>query len=485
MSHLLKKNKDIIFYIKFFLLLIFSIIFFKTFYEYSGKKIIYFIFSIISFYLIIFSFRKKALFFETFFGIYLFLGFWFKFSLIIFLDSGFTEGVNNFLDRVEKNYDYALLVSSVGFLGFIIAGRIRELFIYYPLKMNKPNKSEFYRKNRKIILVIFFSFVVFVCFFNWQQNIYQRGLVGAQYNFIISGTVKTALLYGLSLCSAIIFFLEFLTFKKLFPLTIFLAFFEALASSLSMLSRSMFFNIGSLFFGLYKFSNKIKITLNPKFFLNIILILFILFYISVNTINYIRINIFNSIIYSEHKLNLLQNNSKSINIFQESDEKKSFLKEFNHLLIHRWVGIDAMLIVSAHKEILNYSFLKKSFKEKSSITDNSFYENSFNLKPLHKFGFSKFIKGNTLPGLIAFLFYSGSLTFLFFSMMFLSFFASILEFISFKLLSHNLLFAAVIGQTIAYRFANFGYLPLQSYLLFGSIIVIIFLMYLVKIIFRK
>jgi hypothetical protein len=485
MSHLLKKNKNIIFFVKFFLFVILSIIFLKIIYGYSGKKIIYFIFSIISFYLIFFSFRKKAIFFETFFGVYLFLGFWFKFSLIIFFDYGFTEGVNNFLDKVEKKYDYALLVSSVGFLGFILAGHLRELFISYPSKMEKLNKSEFYRKNRKIILIIFFSFVVFVCFFNWQQKIYQRGLVGAQYNFIIAGAVKTALLYGLSLCSAIIFFLELSTFKKLFPLTIFLAFFEAFASSVSMMSRGMFFNIGSLLFGLYKFSNKVKLNLNLKFFLKIFLILLILFFISVNIVNYIRINIFNNITSSEQKLNLLQNKSKNISVLKDSEERYFSFKEFNHLLIHRWVGIDAILIVSGHKEILNYSFLQESFREKFSITDNSFYENSFNLKPMVKSKFSAFIQGNTLPGLIAFLFYSGSLIFLFFSMMLISFFAFVLEFISFELLSRNLLFTAIIGQTIAYRLANFGYLPSQSYLLFGSIIVIIFLVYLAKIIFRK
>ena len=485
MSHLLKKSKNIIFFIKLFLLVPLSIVFFKVIYDYSGKKIIYFLFSAISFYLVSFSLRKKALFFETFLGVYLFLGFWFKFSLIIFLDKGFTEGVNIDLVRVETHYDYALLVSSVGFLAFIIAGHIRELLIYYPSKITKPSKNDFYQKYRKTILIIFLALIVFVCFFNWHLKIYQRGLVGEPYNFIISGTVKTALLYGLSLCSAIIFFLELSTFKKLFPLTIFLALMEAFMSSVSMLSRGMIFNIGSLFFGLYKFSNKIQITLNLKFFLKVFSILLILFYISVNIVNYIRINISNSAIPTDQQLSLSQNNSKNVSNVKELTKRNFSFKEFSHLLIHRWVGMDAVLIVSAHKEILNLDFFNKSLKEKFSLKHHSFYETSFNLKPTDQFKLSTLVKGNTLPGLIAFLFYSGSFTFLFFSMMLISFFASILEFASFKLFDHNLLLTAVIGQTIAYRFAHFGYLPSQSYLLFGSIIIIIFLMYSIKKIFSK
>ena len=90
------------------------------------------------------------------------------------------------------------------------------------------------------------------------------------------------------------------------------------------------------------------------------------------------------------------------------------------------------------------------------------------------------IKGNTLPGLMAFLFFSGSYVFLFFSIILFSFFATLLEYLIYKSTNKNLIASGLIGMVIAYRFAHFGYLPSRSYLLFGSIICLVILFFLVK-----
>ena len=58
--------------------------------------------------------------------------------------------------------------------------------------------------------------------------------------------------------------------------------------------------------------------------------------------------------------------------------------------------------------------------------------------------------------------------------------ATLLEYSMYKFTKNNLLASSIIGMTIAYRFAHFGYLPAQSYLLFGSIVGIIFLLYFLK-----
>jgi hypothetical protein len=482
MSSILVDEKKFFFSIKIFFLFFFSIIFLRVFFIYEGNKSVYLLFSILSLYLIYFSFRKKSLFYETFFGIFLFLGFWFKFSIIIFFNLGFREGVNNL--NLNSNFDYPLLISVVGFLGFLVAGHLREIFFFYPKKININYENNFYLKYRKIILIIFFISIIITCFLNFYFRIYQRGFIGQSYNIFITGFVRTALLYGFSLCSAIILFLELLTYRKIFLSTIFIVLLESFLSSLSMLSRGMIFNIGSLFYGLYKISDNIKkkIKLDLNFFFKIFLIIFIFFYISVNLINYARIK------FLDLSLNLEKINS--ISDFESYPIKEhvslntnSYFKEFNNLLIHRWVGIDSVLVVSNNKTILNFDFLKSSLNEKFSLKSHSFYETSFNLKSGDIYKLSSLYKGNTLPGLIAFLFYSGSFFFLFFSMILISFFASSIEFLSFKLLNYNLLFSAIIGQVIAYRLVHFGYLPSQSYLLFGSIIVIIITFYCIKKIF--
>ena len=127
MSHLLKKNKNILISIRLLLFFSFLLIFLKVTTLYTGNKLIYLMFSLISFYLINFSFRKKSFFYENFFGTFLLLGFWIKFSFILILKTNFTEGnVGTFI--APKNFDAALIASSIGILGFIIIGHIREFF---------------------------------------------------------------------------------------------------------------------------------------------------------------------------------------------------------------------------------------------------------------------------------------------------------------------------------------------------------------------
>ena len=53
------------------------------------------------------------------------------------------------------------------------------------------------------------------------------------------------------------------------------------------------------------------------------------------------------------------------------------------------------------------------------------------------------VKGNTLPGIIAFLYYSGSLLFLFVAIAILCFFASTVEFISFMISKKYMFFSSI------------------------------------------
>ena len=54
---------------------------------------------------------------------------------------------------------------------------------------------------------------------------------------------------------------------------------------------------------------------------------------------------------------------------------------------------------------------------------------------------------------------------------------NLIEYFAFKLSSKNIIFSAIIGQVIAYRLIHFGYMPSNSFMLFGSIILNIFLIF--------
>ena len=153
---------------------------------------------------------------------------------------------------------------------------------------------------------------------------------------------------------------------------------------------------------------------------------------------------------------------------------------FYYLSIFRWVGIDAMILVTKNKKQLGLDLFKESLKEKFDENSISFYEKNFGIYSEDLVSNNKLLKGNTLPGLIAFLFFSGSYVFLYVAMILFCFVASTLEYLMFRVTFNNLLASGLIGMVVAYRFAHFGYLPARSYLLFGSIIIIILLMYVIK-----
>ena len=87
MSHLFKNNKYKKFYkiFKILIIIVILIIFSKSFLNYQGNKFNYITFSLLFNYLIIFAFRKNSTFFETFFSIFLWLGFWFSFLPLLHL----------------------------------------------------------------------------------------------------------------------------------------------------------------------------------------------------------------------------------------------------------------------------------------------------------------------------------------------------------------------------------------------------------------
>ena len=489
MSHLFKN--DLKNYFNIFKLTIFSLILFlfiNGFINYQGNKLIYLIFSVISNFLIYFSFRKNSIFFETFFGILLWLGFWFKFTCTIsFTDGLFREGVGLF-DYSSLSFDKTLIVSMVGILAFILGGYFRQIFLFkYPLEINfSLIKNNFFKKNKIKIWTIFFIFFSFVAISNFYLKIYQKGLLPIyDFNFLFSGVYKWLLLFGLTTISTVIIFFEIRYFKKFFTLSAFIIFFETFVSAFSMLSRGMIFNAFAVLYGIYKFTKKIRCKIEIKNYLKSVFIILILFYICVFSVNYIRANFFYVGKSTEFAKDTKQNvlSEKKIKKYDTISKNNS---EIIYLLINRWVGIDGVMAVSSKREILNKDFLFNSFKERQNIDGPTLYELKFNLEYLDdsRHLYSN-VKGNTLPGIMAFLYYSGSITFLFFSSFILTILASLLEFFAFKMSGKNLIFSSLIGQIIAFRFTHFGYLPHQTYLLFGTIIITIFILYIFQIYLKK
>lgn len=495
MSHLFKKNYKKIY--KFFIISIFFIIIALSYLglqKYSGSKINYLSFTIISNFLILFATRKRTIFFETFFSLFLWLGFWFKFTCtIVFTDGVFREGVGMF-DYSKESFDETLLISQIGILAFIISGFFREYFIFnYPKKLNLQNfKYNFFSFGRKNIWIFFTIFFIAIACLNFYFKVYQKGLIPIyEINFLISGIFKWLLLFGLSAFSANLIFYEFNFYKKFFFISLLIITIETFFTSFSMLSRGMIFNVLALLLGIYKFSNKANKPNDINYYIKSIIFAFILFYISISSVNYIRANYFyvgKSSIFAVDKFSEVKKEKEDEDkkIQKKYATTKAINSEILYLIINRWVGIDGVMSIISKKDLLNISFLLSSFNERASKNMPTFYELTFELKE-NKVSNELYenVKGNTLPGVLAFSYYSGSYYILFLIIFSISIFASCLEYLSFKFSSNNLILASLIGQVIAFRFAHFGYLPHQSYLLFGSIILTIILSYILSLCLKK
>ena len=137
--------------------------------KYQGENVlVYILFSLISNYLLFFSLREKSFFFETFFGFFLWVGFWFKYSFITLFDNSvFREGYSSEIILSKKVIDDSLLVASFAIMAFILSGYLREVLLNYPKKICFEYKLNFYEKFRKVILFFFLLLILLITSLNF------------------------------------------------------------------------------------------------------------------------------------------------------------------------------------------------------------------------------------------------------------------------------------------------------------------------------
>ena len=302
MSYLFKEyktSKKIINYSLYFL--IFFTILFTTI-NYDGNKIVIFIYGILINLILINGLKKNSYFFEFFFGILLWLGFWLKLIFIInYYNYSFWEGAGRAYENINFNQkiiflDETLVVSILAFSSYLLAVIVKDIFfkkkIISNLEILNKNKSKLFNKIQNILIILFIFLIIFTAFFNLDNLIYQRGLKSqSNFNFLINGTIKWVLLFGFSSIVSFFILININDKIKLYQLSL-IGIFETFLSSISYLSRGMIFNALSIFYGLYK-SNKIYgLMLKPRVFILYLITIFIFFFISVSSINYLRHNFY-------------------------------------------------------------------------------------------------------------------------------------------------------------------------------------------------
>jgi len=474
---------------------------FFTVINYPGHAIIYAVFTVALNGLFILGFTRERIFFDTFIGIFFWLGYWLKFSVrVAFMGGNFHEPTGHF-DGTGGAYDQALLVTSCGVIALLVAVFIRRKFLFSYGKAIRQPRLEMvfscYQKSRKVILALFIFVVMIIAVTNGILGIYQRGTVPRTIlPFGLSGVYTWLLLFGLASVSAVILDCEF-RMKKNPYLASSIGLLECFLSNASMLSRGMILNGGSLMIGAMDNARRRFIDLSLGYKLIVLVVFGVLFASSVFVVNYIRgYTMISSLddaavqsskelrseaVKSEavksKKLDSPELNVKPLDHSQlKSMALKFSVKTSKPLMLDRWVGMEGAMAVSSYPG-LGWDLWNRAWQERYSHTGTSMYDLTLIKSPYLQVDMSKhhFIG---LPGILAFFYYPGSFTFLFFSMLLLGFLGAVIEMFVYKLSGGNIILCSLIAQVVAYRFAHFGYVPYQSYLLFGSIFFNVLIIYL-------
>jgi hypothetical protein len=446
----------------FFTSLIFLASYLLNFNNYIGSKFLFFIFHLSSFFLFLVAIKKNNSAFEFFTYFFLLLSFWFKFNCILYFESiKITEG--NF-DLAISNYDNALQIIITVFTACICSSFIKKFIIKKFIKEVKYEMSNsfiaFYKKYRIFNFFLFLGFLILVWSTNFYYKIYSKGLVNDNTAPLFKYFYSWSLTYGLAVFTSLFIYIDFLIFNKskIFILGIFESFF----TQMNIYSRSFLLSFFVYLRGFLLLINIEKFKFSKHIVTKLIFLISILFFLS---------------IYYTTKLR-----SSQFYEFDKSAEQITFISTFSNIFslsVNRWVGIDALLSVSQSQN-LSFNFFLSAWQEKKKIKNKSFYIENF----FSRYDYSEFEKKNLniviTPGIVAFLYYSGSALFVFFSIIVLILICSAIEMLFFHFSLGNIVLANIIGYALSVRFIHFGYMPFNTINFLFSFFLTFFIIYFLK-----
>ena len=452
-------------YFKYIFIIIFAIFFYYGFNSYIGSKFIYTLFGILALIMVLIPIKKEFYFFEIFFTIIIFITFWFDFVVTIsFFNYEFTDGRGSF-DFQPNSLNQILIISSLLFLTIIIS-IITRSFLFpkkrlFLVKINLQKHSILYfEKNQFNFFLGLISFVFFVSYINFHFSIFQRGIASKnEINFLIVGVIKWLLLFGFSsfFCVLIDLLISNKVHKKIY--IFFYSFFlilETVMSNISILSRGNFLNSSSIVFAIYKQLNKHR----DIFLIIISLVIFLFFLIGIEILSPLRGE--PSLLIEVPK----SVNSQSLNL--NSSATNSFFYSFYNffeLIFARLFGIEALMAVYS-LDNLGFNLLYEAMTDIHEIGKPTFFDSLKNDIRVNTSNLVSF----TLPGIVGFLYYSGSISFLLISIFFIVLSFSFLEFLVYRFCNNNLLLCSLFSQVIAYRLWHFGHNFSNTYLIFSAIL---------------
>lgn len=473
----------------------------------ENSQIYFSIFSLISIINISRLFYYRSSFFEKFFYFYIWLGYFFLYCIHqIYFGHQYNFPIGSFNTADPSHQKELFTVLIFANLGFLIASIFssKYIFNFNEYSQKKLKLNNFFKKN--FIFIIFIT-VLIISFININFKLFDYYyFANSRFVPLIDLSLKWFFLFGFS--SILCIFLN-LEISKNFIIKLFIvSSIQEFLFFFSILSRGCIFNSMAILFALYiRNKNELKFLKSYHFrnFLILIIVLFLTnFYLLIehrsgsNIINYEKFRSklnyienlydkkiikYNSIYiheFSEIKQNIIQINLKNENNVEFT--KKKFFYIFDDAKIsqiifsikNRIFGVDSLMSIVAYDK-KSFDLFKSGLQEQFTPGKLSFFDKIRNDKSI----FSKDEKSInlTLPSLIGFLYYTGSISFVLISCFSIVIFFNLFEKIN-SILNRNIFLCSLLGQLIAYRLWHFGYAPFNSYKFFLGILISAFMVFL-------
>jgi hypothetical protein len=461
-------------FFKIALLTFYSFLFALALPQYPGSSLIYSFFSFVFLIMLLSGFYNQIAYGYHFLVVMLWLGFWFKFTIHLIFQVPFVEPIGRFISIAEK-WDEALIVSSVAAIGILLSRVVSALYFRNISKSGRQQPTPvpvFYKTYSTIIWPIFLIVILIVTALNLIFGFQQSGLVPRT----ILGWHLNGMIYYLM---AVIFSMIIATFiwwdiqlKRNVSTKIYAILYEAFLSSVSILSRGLIiFHVIPQFLVLYNLRKLwVSFTWMKAFF--IILSLLGIIFLSFSIVNSSR-NYYFSGVKFQLFADVLSNKENSSPITSNSFTNKKESNVFITFAINRWVGIEGVMAVASYPE-KSMSQLFQAFTERSEDGKVTIYQkvclSKYQFMNASKFRFA------SVPGVVGFFYYSGSLLVVFFGLLI---FTSMILFFE-TLLSYTLrnpLISSLFGGILANITCQFGVAPSNLLPMFFALGGILFLIY--------
>ena len=370
--------------------------------RYPGLSFVFMIFNLCGFGLVALIFPKPRLYVYTFLAGFFVLGFWLKVVIHAIWSPGFMEPVGDFRDAPEE-WDGALLAASCGALG-VIAVRCGHLWRAWKMRSPAPSAlalPAWFTRWRRPVWGLTLVLLIGVSAANLQFAFYQTGvnpklILPMHLNVVFAWLVNI----GFALWIASLVWWDHLRRTGTLAGPLVLSMIEAFLSSVSAFSRLMYLlHAGPYWLAIYQRRKELTAALGSRLIAALLGCFLVLLVLSILAVFWLRVYFYYGYASGAPQTEPLA-----------SHVERTVRMQVPTLLVHRWVGLEGVLVVGALQNRSAALFVE-AITESPQLAGLSLYQRIAKVHYLSENPEHFTFLGNAGP--VAILLFSGSLAIVF------------------------------------------------------------------------